>query len=412
MTPARLDPQTHAWLADADAARVLDALDAAAPGGTRYVGGCVRNALMGRPVDDIDLATVLTPQAVCDALQAAGVKVALTGLDHGTVTAVSGKRPFEITTLREDVETTGRRAVVAFTTDWDADSRRRDFRLNAIYADRAGALFDPQDGVADALAGRVIFIGAPEDRIREDYLRILRFYRFNAWYASEPIDPDGQAACAALREGLRTLSVERVWKELKKLLAAPDPSAAMEAMQESHVLDFLLPGQLDLKRLLSLVNCDAMRAREPDALLRLAALREPRGGDVREFQDAMRLSKAEAARLSAIADADFAPDDLADERGRRAAFYAHGPQGACDRARLLEAEGGLGGETVEAALAAARGYRRPVMPVRAKDLIAAGFKPGPSLGEALATLEAAWIESDFTLDRTALLARLQAGGTA
>jgi len=412
MTPARLDPSEHAWLGDPASARVLDALDAAAPAGTRFVGGCVRNAVMGRPVDDVDLATVLEPPAVCAALEAAGVKVALTGLDHGTVTAVSDGRPFEITTLREDVETTGRRAVVAFTTDWEADSRRRDFRLNAIYAGRDGELYDPQGGVADAQKGRIVFIGAPEDRIREDYLRILRFYRFNAWYADGPADPAGQAACAALRSGLTALSVERVWKELKKLLSAPDPSRALRAMQESHVLEILLPGRLDLKRLLSLVKCDEMRAREPDALVRLAAVRDFGGDDVREFQDSMRLSKAEAARLGAIAEAALSPQDLSDARARRRTFYKHGPLASADRARLLEADGVLSGEAVDRTLEEASAYARPVLPVKAKDLITRGFAPGPALGAALAALEADWAASDFTLTREALLDRLRAAGGA
>ena len=244
--PAQLDPARHDWLRDPAGRAVMDALLAAAPGGARYVGGCVRNALLGAAVSDTDIATVLTPARAVAALEAAGIRAVPTGFDHGTVTAVAGKRGFEITTLRKDVATDGRRAVVAFSTDWEEDASRRDFRLNAIYADTDGRLFDPVGGIADALEGRVRFIGEPQARIEEDYLRILRFYRFHAWYGRTPLDADGHAASSRLRAGLRQLSAERVWSELKKLLSAPDPRAVLEAMQEGNVLNEVLPSAIDL----------------------------------------------------------------------------------------------------------------------------------------------------------------------
>src|SRR3954462_397386 len=223
---ARLEPQ--AWMASTATAAVLDALEA--PGGAdcaRFVGGCVRNALMGRAVDDIDVATTLEPPAATQALEAAGLKVVPTGVEHGTVTAISGDRPYEITTLRRDVSTDGRRAVVAFTTDWAEDARRRDFTLNALYARRDGTIFDPtEEGLADAKAGRIVFVGEPEQRLHEDYLRILRFFRFLAWYGRAGADAAGLAACAKLKDKVTTLAAERISKELLKLFGAEDPRAS------------------------------------------------------------------------------------------------------------------------------------------------------------------------------------------
>ncbi|HRX75594.1 MAG TPA: CCA tRNA nucleotidyltransferase, partial [Hyphomonas sp.] len=213
----------------------MAALEAARPGGSRFVGGCVRNTLRGIPADDIDIATQILPEDVIRALDAAGIRSVPTGLDHGTITAVVSGAPFEITTLRRDVETDGRRAVVAFTDRWEEDAERRDFRLNAIYAGPDGTLHQVVPGsVDDALAGRVIFIGDADQRLREDYLRILRFFRFNAWYGAG-VDADGLAACKRQKEGLAKIARERIWKELKRLLQAPDPSEAMLAMEEGGV---------------------------------------------------------------------------------------------------------------------------------------------------------------------------------
>ena len=231
------------WLEAAATRAVIAALEAAGgPGCARFVGGCVRNALIGQPVEDVDIATTLRPEETERAIRAAGLKAVPTGLAHGTVTAISGREPFEITTLRRDVSTDGRNATVAFTDDWAEDAGRRDFRLNALYADAGGQVFDPTgEGVADALAGRVVFVGDPATRIREDYLRILRFFRFFAWYGAGEPDPAGLAACAALAPGMSRLSAERVSKELTRLLAAPDPRAAVTAMAATGVLARILP---------------------------------------------------------------------------------------------------------------------------------------------------------------------------
>jgi len=400
----KLDPSQHAFLR---APATLAVMDALSPGDTdraRYVGGCVRNALQGVRVEDVDIATQLTPQQTIQALEAAGIKAIPTGLDHGTITAVADGQPFEITTLRKDVSTDGRRAVVAFTTDWALDAGRRDFRLNAIYARRDGSLFDPFDGVADALAHRVVFIGDPDQRLAEDVLRILRFYRFNAWYGSD-LDPEGHAACVRAAPKLVELARERVWKEIKKLLGAPDPGAVAKAMQEGHVFDPVWPGRLDLNLLLSIINADRGKRRAPDTLIRAAALC---GGDVttvRSLGHQMKASNAETARLAAMcaeptSDAE-AVRPGSDARTRRRALYALGAQTFSDRMRLAEARG-YG--DAEADLEAAAHWRKPVLPVTGRDLIEQGFEPGPDLGALMKTLETRWIESDFSLDREALLA--------
>ncbi|MFN3834870.1 MAG: CCA tRNA nucleotidyltransferase [Glycocaulis sp.] len=408
----RLDPGEHAWLADPAARAVMDALLAAAPDSARFVGGCVRNAVMGHAVSDVDIATTLTPEAVTAALKAAGLKAVPTGIEHGTVTAVSGGKGFEITTLRRDVETDGRRAVVAFTTDWAEDAARRDFRLNAIYAGPDGTLFDPVGGIADALQGRVVFIGSARDRIAEDYLRILRFYRFHAWYGRSGLDEDGHRACVAMRAGLKGLSAERVWKELKNLLSAPAPARAMEAMQQGNVLNEVLPGSIDFDAFLSILLSEREESRPADPLLRVAALLA--GGDAMRVEalcDAMKVSNAERARLTAAfasgpARAGMSAPEL------RARLYEHGTQAVEDQLFLSVARGTGARAGLREGLETARDWQRPVFPVKAADLLAAGMERGPQLGEALKALEARWAASDFTLSREALLAFPDAGGQA
>jgi len=400
----RLDPSKHAFLSAPDTLAVMDALSPGETDRARIVGGAVRNALQGVRVEDVDIATQLTPQETMEALKAAGIKAIPTGLDHGTITAVVKGKPFEITTLRKDVSTDGRRAVVAFTTDWAIDASRRDFRLNAIYARRDGSLFDPYDGIADALAHRVVFIGDADQRLAEDVLRILRFYRFNAWYGSD-LDTEGHAACVRAAPKLEGLARERVWKELKKLLAAPDPGPVVKAMQEGHVFDPVWPGRLDLNLLLSIINADRGKGRAPDTLVRAAALC---GGDVTEVRNLasqMKASNAEADRLAAMCtpvSGDLDPvRPGADAVTRRRALYVLGAQAFSDRMRLAEARGE---GDADADLEAAAHWRKPVLPVTGRDLIEQGFEPGPQLGAVMKRLETQWIESDFNLDRSALLA--------
>lgn len=285
--------QGQDWLTAPATRAVMTALAAAGgPDCARFVGGCVRNALIGAPIDDIDIATTLTPNAVVAALKGARLRSVPTGIGHGTVTAISEHQPFEITTLRRDVSTDGRRATVAFTTDWAEDAARRDFRLNALYADADGVILDPtQQGYDDALAGRIVFVGEPEGRIREDYLRILRFYRFYAWYGRGAPDAAAVAACAALAEGVEQLSAERVSKELLKLLAAPDPRPAVRLMDEASVLERVLRQPADLTLF------EAMTDLSGDAVLRLSALLPDDPARVALIARGLRLSNAQRHRL-------------------------------------------------------------------------------------------------------------------
>jgi len=404
VAPAQLDPACHDWLRDPAGRSVMNALLAASPGGARYVGGCVRNALLGATVSDTDIATVLTPAQTIAALEAAGIRAVPTGFDHGTVTAVAGQRGFEITTLRKDVATDGRRALVAFSTDWDEDASRRDFRLNAIYADSDGHLFDPAGGIADALQGRVRFIGEPQARIDEDYLRILRFYRFHAWYGRTPLDADGHAACSRLRAGLRRLSAERVWSELKKLLAAPNPQAVLEAMQEGNVLNEVLPSAIDLNVFLSLNSLQLQESRPAEPLVRVAALLA--GGDAMRVDalcDTMKVSNAERTRLGAAVRRVGVYPGM-DRKALRAALYEQGFQAVEDQLMLAAARGEGTRDVLSRDLDAVSRWQRPAFPLKAADLLAAGFERGPALGRLMKALEARWVETDFVLNRADLLA--------
>lgn len=405
MGEVRLDAQDHPWLRAPAARAVMDALSPGTSDQARFVGGCVRGALRGEPVSDIDVATRLTPDQAAAALAAAGVRVEPTGIEHGTITAIVAGQAIEVTTLRRDVETDGRRAVIAYTQDWAEDAARRDFTMNAVYAKRDGTLFDPFGGIAHARAGQVRFIGDPLTRIAEDHLRILRFYRFCAWMGG-PIDPDGRRACESQAPALSRLSAERVWKELKKLLAAPDPGPVVQAMHKGHVLEVLWPQTLDFKLFLSLINSDRGKVRAADALLRLAALAGRDGETVSSLSSRMKASRAETARLTAMtgpapARAGEVRAGMNDQALARA-LYVMGPGAVADRLRLDEAHTGI---DASPALARAAQWTRPRFPLTGHDLIAAGIASGAELGERLAGLEEAWIESGFTLPRAALLAR-------
>jgi len=383
------------WLT-ADATRqVMAALDAVRPNAARFVGGCVRNTIMGRPVDDIDIATQLVPETVLEALNAAQIRAIPTGIEHGTVTAVVDGQPFEITSLRRDVETDGRRAVVAFTEDWAEDAERRDFRLNALYAAPDGEVFDPVGGgYEDALAGRVMFIGDADQRLREDYLRILRFFRFNAWYGAG-IDPDGLAACARQAAGLEKIARERIWKELKKLLSATSPRLAVEAMNTSGVLDQVLPEHHGAQHLHDLELTEQLTGVQPDPVLRLMALLPRTALAVQQTQQSLRLSNQDSDRLTMWA-ADNLPDPVGmKSQELRATLYWHGKQAVVDRAMLAGAD-------VRDLLAAIRAWRRPDFPITGDDALVAGLE-GKAIGQALSRVAKVWVESDFYLEREALL---------
>jgi poly(A) polymerase len=363
-------------------------MDALAAGGARawFVGGCVRDGLLGIEVGDIDITTDANPARVTELAEAAGLRAVPTGVEHGTVTVVAGHRPHEVTTLRRDVSTDGRRATVAFTDRLEEDAARRDFTMNALYATAGGEVLDPTgEGLGDLAARRVRFIGDPHGRIAEDYLRILRFFRFHAWYAGEAgLDAEGLAACAEMAEGLERLSRERVGAEMLKLLAAPDPAPVVAAMAASGVLGHILPGAE--ARVLSVLT--GLEGDVPlDPIRRLAAL----GGQ--DVADRLRLSRVQAKRLARLRGA-MGETMAAGELG-----YRLGLEGARDalllRASLFEAP-----PVPEELTAAARGAEAR-FPLRAADL--EGLT-GPALGAELARLERLWIGSGFALTKPELLA--------
>jgi poly(A) polymerase len=370
---------------------VLDALEAAGgPDCARFVGGCVRNTLMGIEVADVDIATRLAPDAVIRALEAAGVRAIPTGVEHGTVTAVVDHEPYEITSLRRDVETDGRRAVVAFTTDWAEDAYRRDFRLNALYADRQGVIHDyVGGGVEDALAGRIVFVGDGETRIREDYLRILRFFRFFAWYGSGDPDAEGLAACARLREGVKTLSAERISKELLKLIEAPDPRPALRLMAETGVLAEVLHAPLNLSRF------DAMVGIDPDPVLRLSALLPDDPQAVAHLAERLRLSNAQRDRLLAALPWELRVDLDLTPHESRTAVYRLGHATFVDRVKRAWAEAPGQGARAGALLALVAGWTPPRFPLGGADAMAAGVPRGPDVGRLLRAVEDWWVEQDF-----------------
>ena len=381
----------HPWLTAAATRAVMAALEAAGgPDCARFVGGCVRNALIGAPVADIDIATTLKPEETDRAIRTAGLKAVPTGMAHGTVTAVSERQPFEITTLRRDVSTDGRNATVAYTDDWAEDAARRDFRLNALYADRDGRVFDPTgEGVADAEAGRIVFVGDPETRIREDYLRILRFFRFFAWYGRGEPDAAALEACGKLAEGMTRLSAERVSKELMTLLAAPDPRAAMTAMAGAGVLAQILPEAA------AGAVFDAAVEVSPDPVVRLMMLLPADEAVVRAASARLRFPNSARDRLAAAAAAAPGIRLTLSDPEIRAAVYRHGACAGADGLRRRWAETPADEARARRLLALAEGWRRPTMPVGGRELAKLGVEPGPETGRLLKAFEDGWIADDF-----------------
>lgn len=387
-------------MSDAPTKRLLSALSAAGIG-ARFVGGCVRNALLDLAPGDIDIAVDKPPSDVTRALQSAGIKVAPTGIAHGTVTAVVDHHPYEITTLRRDVETDGRHAVVAFTDDWREDAARRDFTINAMSCDASGTLWDYFDGRADLAARRVRFVGDPDARITEDVLRVMRFFRFHAWYGRPPLDPDGLAACRRHAGKLRALSAERVRTELLKLLAADDPADVVEAMAVSGAFDHWLPQYEGTSRLLALITNERLVG-ERDGLRRLAALLDPATDPV-AFGKRLKLSTQQSVRLEVML-APVPVIDATDEAVVRKQIYRLG--GALYIDRLLLDRGAARDEQVRTAHRLARDWPAPELPLGGADVIRAGIKAGPDVGLLIGAVETWWIERDFAPDREACLAEL------
>lgn len=371
------------WLNAPTTRRVFDLLEAYP---TFVVGGCVRNALLGEPIKDVDFATAARPEEVMRLAEADGVRAIPTGIEHGTVTLVIDDAPLEVTTFRRDVETDGRRAVVDFADGIEEDARRRDFTINAIYADRNGVLRDPVAGLPDIAARRIRFIEDAEQRVREDYLRSLRFFRFVAWYGDPMggMDPDALDAISRNLPGLETLSKERVGSELLRLLAAPDPTSALAAMRATGVLPVVLPGSDD-RAIGPLVELERLSQARPDPLRRLAAL----GGDL----DGLRLSRANRAQVALLRENTGAPPAVVG--------YRFGMETGRDV--LLLGDALMGNVSSERAYSELTKGATAEFPVTAKDLMPA--LEGRALGEKLRELETRWIESGFTLSKESLLSK-------
>lgn len=400
------------WMVAPETVAVFDALEAEGGAGcARFVGGCVRNALVGQPIDDIDIATTLAPERVVKALKAAGLGAVPTGIAHGTVTAISSRKPHEITTLRRDVTTDGRRATVAFTDDWTLDAERRDFTLNALYAERDGTIFDPTGrGMADGRAGLIVFVGQPEQRLAEDHLRNLRFFRFLAWFGRGAPDPAALAACAAFKDNIDSLSAERVSKELLKLLAADDPRAAVRLMSETGVLGVILKVPANLARFAALVEIESDLLFETDPLLRLAAMLPDDQLAAWQLAERLRLSNADRDRLKAALAPSPVLKSWISPREIRRSIYRAGLPTFRDRVKLAWATSPRSTTTIQwrGLIALAEGWVRPTFPLTGEDVMRAGTPKGPLVGQVLAEVEDWWIDHDFLDDPMSALEKLKA----
>ena len=367
-----------AWSARPNLAVLTRALG---PEAIRWVGGAVRDTILGAPVDDIDCATTHHPAQVIDRCKAAGIRVVPTGLDHGTVTAVFADGPVEITTLRRDVATDGRRATIAFATDWREDAARRDFTINALYAHpESGAITDYFGGLEDLAQGRVRFIGNASERIAEDHLRILRYYRFQARFGAQ-LDDEAEAACAAMASTLQGLSRERIASELLKLLALPDPHETVARMRKSGVLGVILPeaGASHVDRLKTLIDAELEQGFAPVSLRRLAALLPPMREIAETVAARLRLSKAQRARLVCASERS-----LKDARTPKALAYRVGVQNAQDRLLLLDQDA-----------AQLNGFVPPTFPLKGGEIVARGIATGPAVARTLQAVERQWIAEGF-----------------
>jgi poly(A) polymerase len=378
----------------------------------RVVGGAVRNTLLGLPHGDIDIATTALPQEVIHRATAAGFKAVPTGVDHGTVTIVIAGRPFEVTTLREDVETFGRHATVRFGRDWRRDAERRDFTMNALTLSRDGTVHDYVGGLSDLAQRRLRFIGDAATRIREDYLRILRFFRFHAWYGEGAPDAAGLHAAIAQRAGLERLSRERVRMELMKLLVAPGAVAALTVMAEAGLIGMVLGGVAYLAGFASLAKLEAARGLAPDWTRRLGALGAWIAEDAERLSQRLRLSNVERDRLAAMATQWRRVSPAMGETAARELIYRIGPDYFCARVLIAWARSGASARDPawhDLATLPER-WTAPAFPLRAAHFLARGVEKGPALGAALAAAEEAWIKAGFPMDGIAL--RRVIGGDA
>jgi poly(A) polymerase len=375
----------------------------------RVAGGAVRNVLLGHAVKDVDIATTALPSEVMRRCEVAGIRVVPTGIDHGTVTAIVDGVPYEITTLREDVETNGRHAVVKFGRDWGHDANRRDFTINGLYALADGTVIDLVGGLADIRSKTLRFIGDAGQRIEEDYLRILRFFRFFAWYGQGRPDADGIRAAARLKDNLAQLSAERVWAEMKKLLSAPDPSRALLWMRQAGVLTAVLPEseKWGIDAVHGLIGAESGYGWPIDPILRIQAMVPPYDAKMQALASRLRLSKVESNRLTLWASAKAAAP-IKSDKVLALELYQGDTQAISDRLKLA-----LANELQKADKKAISGlsrqldfvtnWQRPVFPLAGSDMLAEGFEAGPEVGKRLKQLEEKWIASGFELTKAQLL---------
>jgi poly(A) polymerase len=397
--------ENSAWLTAGALPQVLAVLDHAGEE-ARVVGGAVRNAMFGQTPDEVDIATTATPDCVIERARAAGFKAVPTGIDHGTVTVIVDGTPFEVTTLRSDIETYGRKAKVAFGRDWKADAERRDFTMNALSVDRNGEIFDYVGGLADIDARHVRFIGDPARRIAEDFLRILRFFRFHATYGFGPPDPDGLAACVAAREGLNHLSRERIRMELLKLLRAAHATPTLAVMTEAGLLEAVLGGVPLLASFENTCKVEAATGHEGDPVRRLAALGVSVVEDAERLWQRLRLTNSEHARLTSIAEGWQQISPAQGEVAARERLYRIGPDRFVDRVLVAWSRSPAGAgdpEWTSFAMLPTR-WTAPTFPIKSKEFTKRGIEKGPRLGAALAAAEEAWIAADFPADKATLAA--------
>ncbi len=390
------------WLKDGEVARLLALLDRDGEE-ARVVGGAVRNALLRLAVTEIDVATTAVPEEVVRRITAAGFKAVPTGIEHGTITVIIDKHPFEVTTLREDVETFGRKAKVVFGRDWAADAARRDFSINALSVSADGRLFDYVGGLADIAARKVRFIGDPQQRIAEDYLRILRFFRFHAWYGEGAPDAAGLHACIIGRAGLDALSRERVRLELLKLLLAPHAAPTLAVMAEAGILGSVLGGVPLLASFENMAKVEAAIGAEPDAVQRLGALGVSVKEDAERLSQRLRLSNAETERL-AVLEPWWRVSPAAGDKVARALLYRLGPQSFTDRVLLAWARSSAGAAdgTWRYLASLPQRWTIPVFPLKSADFKSRGVPAGPALGAAMRAAKEAWIKADFPLHSVAV----------
>jgi len=391
-----------AWLKRGEVTGLLAVLDKDGEE-ARVVGGAVRNALLHMPVAEIDVATTAEPHEVARRVEAAGWKAVPTGIEHGTVTAVINGHPFEVTTLRRDVETFGRKARVKFGRDWRADAERRDFTINALSVSRGGEVFDYVGGLADIAARRVRFIGQPQERIAEDYLRILRFFRFHAYFAEGAPNAEGLHACIIARAGLDALSRERVRMELLKLFVASRAAPTVAVMAESGLLGPVLGGVPYVANFAKLAAIDASLGTAPDPVRRLGALGMLVREDAERLTQRLRLSNSESERLLAV-DRWWLISSALSERAARALLYRLGPQSFTDRVMHAWAHAGADASADDWRLLASlpQHWTAPVFPLKSADFIHRGVRPGPALGAAMREAKEAWIAADFPTDHAAI----------